>query len=173
METIISKLKKIKELAERGEAGEAQAAKAMLITLLQKHGLTLEDIQDEKTQKYTFRYAFADEKDLMLQCISKVADDPKLSYSYRRDRKKEFFVELTEWQYVESKDLIKFHLKQYRDKKKERMQSFFSAYLSRHALFAESSKGEAPKLTEEEIRRILREMDVMDDHDTYTKKLSE
>ena len=173
METIISKLKKIKELAERGEAGEAQVAKERLLTLLEKHSLTLADLEDEKTGKYTFRYAFSDEKDLMLQCISKVVDDPRLTYSWRRDKRKEFFVELTEWQYIEAKDLIKFHLKQYREKKKERMSSFHTAYLSRHALFAESAKGESSKLTEEELRRILREFDIMDDHDTYTKKLSE
>jgi hypothetical protein len=172
MDTIISKLKKIKELAERGEAGEAQAAKSMLITLLDKHGLTIEDIQEESTQKYTFRYAFSDEKDIMLQCISKVTDDPKLKYSYRRDRKKEFFVELTEWQYIESKDLINFHIKQYRDAKKKKMEAFKQAYLSRHSLFAESAEGGSSKLSEEELDAILREFYSMDDHDSYTKSLS-
>jgi len=172
METIISKLKKIKELAERGEAGEATAAKHMLMSLLDKHGLTLQDIQDEVTKKYTFRYAFADEKDLMLQCISKVADEPRLSYSYRRDRKKEFFVELTEWQYVEAKDLIAFHMKQYRDEKKKKMEAFYSAYLSRHKLFADSAEGSDGKLSPEELDAILREFYSMDDHDSYTKSLS-
>lgn len=173
METIISKLKKIKELAERGEAGEADVAKERLLALLDKHGLSLKDLEEDKKTKYTFRYAFSDEKDIMLQCISKVTDDPKLTYSYRRDRKKEFFVELTEWQYIESKDLIAFHIKQYRDAKKKKMAAFKSAYLSRHALFAESAKGESSKLSEEEIDAILREFYSMDDHDTYTKRLSE
>lgn len=173
METIISKLKKIKELAERGEAGEADAAKARLLVLLEKYNLTLEDIGEEETFKYTFRYAFSDEKDLMLQCIAKVVDDPGLSYSYRKDRKKEFFVNLTEWQYIESKDLIKFHLKQYRDEKKKKMDAFYIAYLSKHTLFAESGSKEGSKLSEEEKQAILREFYSMDDHESYIKKLSE
>jgi hypothetical protein len=173
METIISRLKKIKVLAERGEAGEADVAKERLLVLLDKYGLSLKDLEEDKKTKYTFRYAFVDEKDLMLQCISKVTDDPKLSYSYRRDRKKEFYVELTEWQYVESKDLISFHIKQYRDARKKKMEAFKQAYLSRHRLFAESATGEGSKLSEEELDAILREFHSMDDHDTYTKSISE
>jgi len=171
METIISKLKKIKELADRGEAGEAQAAKNRLIVLLAKYNLTLADLGDEQTNKYTFRYAFADEKDLMLQCIAKVVDDPELPYSYRKDRKKEFFVELTEWQYIESTDLIKFHLKQYRDEKKKKMDAFHMAYLSKHTLFAESGVDGESKMTDEERNAIIREFRNMDDHETYIKKL--
>jgi len=171
METIIQKLKKVKELADRGEAGEALAAKAKLFELLQKHGLSIEDIEDDIKKSYTFRYAFTDEKRVMLQCISKVIDDPKMSYTFRRDRRKEFSVELTEWQYIESMDLIKFHLKQYREEKKRKMRALFSAYLNRHDLFAESSEPGESKMTPEEYAEFIRAYQGIMDNETYAKKL--
>jgi len=171
MDTIIQRLKKIKELADRGEAGEALAAKAKLIDLLQKHNLSLEDIETEVKQSYKFKYAFSDEKDVMLQCISKVIDDPKMSYSHYRDKKKEFFVKLTEWQYIECKDLIQFHLKQYRDEKKRKMRAFFSAYLNRHSLFADSSEPGESKMSPEEYAEFVRAYRGLLDTETYAKKL--
>jgi len=131
----------------------------------------LEDIETEVKQSYKFKYAFSDEKDVMLQCISKVIDDPKMSYSHYRDKKKEFFVKLTEWQYIECKDLIQFHLKQYRDEKKRKMRAFFSAYLNRHSLFADSSEPGESKMSPEEYAEFVRAYRGLLDTETYAKKL--
>lgn len=171
METIIEKLKKVKELADRGEAGEALAAKALLMKLLEKHGLTLEDIEDDIKHSYLFKYTYAREKTVMLQCISKITDNPKLSYSYRKDKRKEFWVDLTEWQYVEAKDMIDFHLRQFRKDMELKMDSFLRAYLSKHNLFADSSEPGEGKLTPEELAEFLRQYEGMDLQETYTKKL--
>jgi len=172
METIIEKLKKVKELADRGEAGEALAAKALLFKLLEKHGLTLEDIEDEVKHQYLFKYAFAREKSVMLQCIAKVVDDPALRYSYRKDKRKEFWVEMTEWQYVEAKDMIEFHIKQFRRDLELKMDAFLSAYINKHNLFAESTEPGESKLTPEELAEFLRQYEGMSDQETYTKKLT-
>lgn len=173
METIIEKLKKVKELAERGEAGEAMAAKALLLKLLAKHGLTLEDIEDDVKHSYLFKYTFAREKTVMLQCISKITDDSKLSYSYRKDKRKEFWVDLTEWQYIEAKDMIEFHIKQFRKDLEMKMDAFLSAYLSKHHLFADSAESGDSKLTPEELAEFLRQYEGMSDQETYTKKLAQ
>jgi hypothetical protein len=171
MDTIIQKLKKVKELADRGEAGEALAAKAKLLELLGKHGLSLDDITEDIKKEYKFRYAFSDEKDIVLQCISKVVDDPRLSYSYRRDKRKEFFVKLTEWQYIEAKDLIDFHIRQYRAEKKRKMKALFSAYLNHHHLFADSSEPGNGKMTPEEYAEFIKAYSGLMDSETYAKKL--
>jgi hypothetical protein len=171
MDTIIERLKKVKELADRGEAGEALAAKAKLMELLKKYNISLEDIETDITNSYKFRYAFSDEKKVMLQCISKVIDDPKMTYSHYKDKKKEFFVKLTEWQYIESMDLIKFHLKQYRDEKKRKMRALFSAYLNRHELFADSSEPGDSKMSPEEYADFVRAYEGLLDSETYVKKL--
>jgi len=173
METIIEKLKKVRALAERGEAGEAQAAKLMLDRLLSKHGLTIEDITDDVKHSYLFKYTFANEKSVMLQCISRVTDDPNLTYSHRKDKRKEFWVDLTEWQYIESKDMIDFHLKQFRKEMKIKMNAFLSAYINKHSLFADSAEGGESKLTPEELAELLRAYQGMDNQETYTKKLEE
>lgn len=173
METIIEKLKKVKKLADRGEAGEALAAKALLLKLLEKHGLTLEDIETDVKNSYLFKYVFAREKTMMLQCISKVVDNPNLSYTHRKDKKKEFRVELTEWQYIEAIDMIEFHLDQFRKDMKLKMDAFLTAYITKHNLFAESSESGESKLTPEELTEFFRQYDGMADQETYIKKISE
>lgn len=171
METIIEKLKKVKTLAERGEAGEAKVAKRLLDLLLSKHGLTIEDITDDVKHSYLFKYAFANEKSVMLQCISRVTDDPKLTYSHRKDKRKEFWVDLTEWQYVEAKDMIEFHLKQFRKEMKLKMAAFLSAYINKHNLFADSEEGGESQLTPEQMEELIRAYQGMEGQETYTKKL--
>ena len=82
MELIIEKLKKIKELAERGYAGEALVAREKLHMLLNKYGLTIEDLEDVQINSYKFKYITVQERSIILQCISKVIDNPNLSYSH-------------------------------------------------------------------------------------------
>ena len=172
METIIEKLKKVKELMDRGEEGEALAAKNLLFKLLAKHGLTLDDITDDVKKSYLFKYVFAREKRMMLQCISKVADDPKLRYSHQNDKKKEFWVDLTEWQYIEVSDMIEFHVKQFRKEMELKMDAFLGAYINKHNLFAESSEPGESTLTPEELAEFLRQYEGMVGQETYTKKLT-
>ncbi len=170
-EFIIEKLKKVKELAERGVEGEAQAAKEKLDILLNKYGLTLKDLEEVKTNEYKFKYVTVYEKKIMIQCISKVLDNPQLTYSWYKDKKKEFFVEMTEWQFIEATSLIKFHIKQFRKEVKERMKAFFSAYCSKHTLFADSAEGGDAKMTPEEIALWLAAYYSMGDHKIFMKEL--
>lgn len=50
MDSIIEKARKVLALVEQGVEGEAQAAKFALEALLKKHGLTIEDLKNEKTR---------------------------------------------------------------------------------------------------------------------------
>ena len=95
MDIIIERLKKVKELAERGEAGEALAAREKLHILLNKHGLTIDDLEDVQVHQYKFKYVTAAEMDIIIQCIAKVLDNPSISYSYYKDKRKEFFVKIS------------------------------------------------------------------------------
>jgi hypothetical protein len=171
MELIIEKLKKIKELAERGFEGEASAAKGKLEILLTKYGLKIEDLEDVKVYEYKFKYVTVQERTIILQCISEVTDTPGLRYSHFKDKRKEFFVKLTEWQYVESKAMIDFHIKQFRKELKAQLDALTSAYCSKHRLFAASQKSGESKLTMEELARLVAIYNSLDDDAIFRKRL--
>ena len=171
MELIIEKLKKIKELAERGYAGEALVAREKLHMLLNKYGLTIEDLEDVQIHSYKFKYITVQERSIILQCISKVIDNPNLTYSHYKDKKKEFFVKMSEWQYVEAEAMIHFHIKQFRKELKAQLKALTSAYCSKHQLFAESSEGGDSKLTPEEMARLIAAYQSLDDDVIFRKRL--
>lgn len=54
MDSIIEKARKVLALVEQGVEGEAQAAKFALEALLKKHGLTIEDLKNEKRERREF-----------------------------------------------------------------------------------------------------------------------
>lgn len=66
-EDIINKLNKIKSLAELGEAGEKISAESLLNSLMQKYGITEEDLYDEKEQIYFFKISGYKCRDLFRQ----------------------------------------------------------------------------------------------------------
>lgn len=155
-ELIIDKLKKIKELAKRGEGGEALNARQMLHILLNKYGLTISDLENVKTAKYKFKYVTVAEMGIMIQCIAKVTNDTRLTYSWYKDKKKEFYVVLAEWQYIEAKALIDFHIKQFRKELQAQMKALKSAYCSKHNLFPEKQEeGKGSTLSIEEMERLM------------------
>jgi hypothetical protein len=156
MELIIEKLKKVKELADRGEAGEALVAREKLHILLNKYGLSIEDLEDVQIHQYKFKYVTAAEMDIIIQCLTKVLDKPRLSYSYYKDKKKEFFVKMTEWQYIEAKGLIEFHVKQFRKELKAQMKALVSAYVNKHDLFSQTKSDDPGReMTPEEMERLI------------------
>jgi len=169
MEAIIDKLKKVRELADRGYQGEALAAARMLKVLLDKHGLTMADLQDEKTQEYRFKYMFGWEKAIIIQCASKVLDKPTMSYKAYKGRKG-IYLDLTEWQYREVTDMTTFHLKQFRKELMRKTKQMEIAYLNKHNIFADSSEG-GESLSQEELNELLRTMQDLDDV-TFQKKLT-
>jgi len=156
MELIIEKLKKVKELAERGEAGEALVAREKLHILLNKYGLTIEDLEDVKISSYKFKYVTAAEKQIIIQCLAKVLDQPRMTYSWYKNKKKEFFVKMTEWQYTEARILVDFDIKLFRKELKAQMDALVTAYASKHDLFSKTKSGEGGKeMSAEEMARLI------------------
>ena len=155
MELIVEKLKKIKELADRGEAGEALAAKEKLHNLLSKYGLSIEDLEDVKISSYKFKYVSVAERQIIIQCLAKVLDQPRMTYSWHKNKKKEFFVEMTEWQYIEATVLINFHIKLFRKELKTQIGALVTAYNIKHDLFPKTSSVETKELSDEERARLI------------------
>lgn len=69
MDSIIEKARKVLALVEQGVEGEAQAAKFALEALLKKHGLTIEDLKNEKRERREFSIKSRNEILIFNHCI--------------------------------------------------------------------------------------------------------
>lgn len=151
--SIIDRLKKIKKLSEQGYKGEARQAQAHLQRLLEKHGLTHQDIEDNEKKVFYLKYTTINEEKLIIQIAAKFQLD---SYGVKRNRKtiKEIGFETTAFVYAEIAEMYAWHRKNF----KEELEIFKSAYISKHRLFEEKKSsdkiGEKPELTVKEKQRL-------------------
>lgn len=100
-ESIRTLLQKVKELANRGIGGEREAAEAKLKALLKRHGLTLDDLNEEKTGLYSFSVANKTERGLLGHVAMGVLGTRKIRH-WNHSRSVEF--ELTQIQAADLRD---------------------------------------------------------------------
>jgi hypothetical protein len=83
-ERLRSRLKKLLALAKRGEGGEKENAQRFLETLLQRHGLTLADLDDEAAPRIeaSFNYRNEMERRLLMQVVFMVLNVSKVNYRH-------------------------------------------------------------------------------------------
>lgn len=55
-ERLLDKLEKVRALAERGVGGEKESAERTLAALMERYGITEEDLEDSKTSIHWIRY---------------------------------------------------------------------------------------------------------------------
>lgn len=152
MDRIIDKIKKVMALAEQGEAGEAQAARIALEAMLQKYGLKLEDLKNEKRHERTFQLKTLKECIIFYQCLANLFG--KKSEAYRNTgiykRQKMVAADMTDLEYADFAPFFEFHLENYRKERKKIMNSIMEAYVNKHKLFA-SDSGEEDQPEDEKI----------------------
>jgi hypothetical protein len=151
-----------------GNYQEKLNARARLYAILDKNGMSIKDLEREsEKKKCKFKYVYADEKQIIVQVVSALTNNPKMPYSWYKDKKKEIFIELYDWQYTEAIAMVDFHLSQYRKDKKTKLKTLTSAYIHKHKLYPESNEAKEDKgessLTRKEIMDILNTADSMDD----------
>jgi hypothetical protein len=133
---IEAKMKKLLALADRGVGGEQATAQRMLQKLLNKHGLSIDDLLDEKKVDYTIKFTGAQEKILAFQTISKFLGSKIRGIV----RPASVTFECTHLQGVE----ISTHWKIYRDAWRRERDALMTAFLNRNDIFAPSTD-EAPQ----------------------------
>ena len=79
-ENIINKINKIKALAEQGEGGEKISAESLLNSLMQKYGITEEDLYDEKEQVYFLKISGYKCRDLFRQVAIIYCNIDRMTY---------------------------------------------------------------------------------------------
>ena len=178
IETIKSKIQKLLELSERGEEHEAEVAKAKLEELLKKNNLTLEDISSVERKERVFRYKAEEELKLLIHIIISYVGSKSEMYkaaTYNQQAKM-LFINLSDIEYVDIKNLFNFHVSEYKKEKKAILESLPYAYLRRQQIFdASPSDNPSPELTEEQLKILKKVISLAGQMDvnSYLKQLTE
>lgn len=147
----IELLKKLKALADKGVGGEATNAKTLLDKMLEKHGMSIEDLEREELQDYYFSVEGIDKK-ILAQCAKRVSYDIKIYDIPVKIAKKHklagnVFVTCNVAQFIEIEQMFAVYSKLY----KEEVKIFFSAFLAANDLLINTPEPKSfEDLTEQE-----------------------
>lgn len=131
---IIDRLKKINELALRGVDGEKETAKLLLDKLLKQYGLTETDLLDEKTETRIFSYNDICETQFLMNIIE-VTNNKALDFYIKR-KKKKLLVDLTEIEYIQTLEVVKFYTKLYKKEIVKYKRNLTAAILQKYDLYS-------------------------------------
>jgi len=170
MGKIIEKIQKIKTLSEQGIDGEAKAAKLALEKLLQKHDLTLNDLESEEKKERCFIANGDNDKAALLMCTLKILGEKryKTLFGYKGDAK--CYIELTDYEFVELSNFYNFHKRNMRKEFKQMKIDFQMAYQLKHRLVSDDRIPDEEKeryLTPEQILKLIRYANEMQDVSFY------
>lgn len=143
-------LRKLKALAERGEGGEATTAAAMLAKMMKKYGFSERDLDEQKINRYEFRWSKPFEEKLLSQIIYMVMGDVP-TYRYTGSRRKTKLVDCTAVEKIEIEAAFEF----YRYHLAKGLENYYQAFVQREELFPDESKKQADiptrEVSEEEL----------------------
>lgn len=162
-ESIIGMLRKVAALAERGEGGEAVAARRRLDHLLEKYGLSLDQIAEPVKRRYAITYSSKMERRLLMQVVCFVLVDIRgVKYG---EKKRAYVFELTPEQYVDICELYGHYKRELNDE----IERLFKAFIIRHRLTAKETGGQSEPMDLGELRKLL---DLISGMSSQTKQLS-
>ncbi len=151
MNKIHNLLKKLQALAERGEGGEAENAKRMLYELMEKHGITLDDIQEEQPKLQELSYGGM-EKVFVQQVLASEGINNTRRYVRSYSKKKVILFDSTDTQFRFLESKVKFYWKLYKSERKK----FYEAFVHANDLGRRLGEDEPEReYTREEIRHIM------------------
>lgn len=158
MEKIIEKLQKIKALADSGEVHEAQAARRRLELLLVKYGVSMDELEEPGCREYRMEYGKPLEFHLLVAVLMKCIGEERVKELKMSKSAKTLFLQVTPCEYAEVKNMLDWHMHNYRVERRKVLKDLEIAYMIRHGLNMPSlNDGEGtPKkeLSQEEKKRM-------------------
>lgn len=162
MSKIIDLARKFKALAERGDGGEKLNAERMLAELMEKHGLTIEDIEGSAVKDYYFNLTDIN-KQLWIQVVGSVGQDLVMAGPFPVDMMKQnnlpgnYLVESTAAEYIEIDSKFAFYDRLFNSE----LKVFTHAFLHANNLMLTPKAG-APErqVSLEEYKEYLRAQDI-------------
>lgn len=171
---IKDRLLKLKTLADKGYMGEALAARRALDSMLNKYGLSIDDLYDTKAKWRWIKVGSNKElRTILHQCHFQIIDSPNSTY---KEYKGEIGFELTPSQYADLMSLFDFHKSQFKKERAKIISNLTKAYIQKHEIWGRSEydDDDLPKernpLSWDEIKSILALSESMDDV-SYHKQL--
>ncbi|MEY2702281.1 MAG: hypothetical protein RLY43_914 [Bacteroidota bacterium] len=159
MSKILELAKKLKAMAERGEGAERENAEEKLKALMEKHGITEEDLNDDKIGYYVFDVKGENENlylNLLRQLCGilhiKLYGD--LSEKTRKTIRKTLsqngthFIETTKYKYIELESMFDF----YKEKLSKEYGVFIYAFYLKNDLLAKAEDLDREPTLEELLR---------------------
>lgn len=132
-EALLRRIGKIKALAERGVDGEKAAAQSMLESILARHNLTLDDIEDEKPARNWVEVSFSGEheREIMGGVIRKVTQQRDFFIKRHKRTRSRYYVELSPAEHVQ----VEFIFELMRAAFAKEVENLALAFLHRNNLF--------------------------------------
>ena len=155
MSSILDRLKKLRALCEAGTDPENEAARELLLKLISKYRINIEDLDDDTQTIYTFIFHGKEQRKILLQVIYKVTDNKDVFYTCHTDSgrqaKSKLAAKCTKAQKAEIDVLFDFYSRLYEND----LETFVNAFIQKHRLFGRLKEGEKPReLPLEEILRL-------------------
>ena len=150
-ENLLNLIRKLKELADRGEGGEKDNAANKLQSLLDKHGISLEDISQDVIKEREFILKPHQLKFFVQIAYSCFGKETTI-YKYQNEKKRKEikrFLKLTDAQFIELTAKFDFYWNKYEND----LEIFYSAFIQRNELYVKGSSRKED-LTKEEIEEI-------------------
>ncbi len=175
MEKILALAKKLKALSERGVGGEKDNAVAMLQSLMKKHSITMDMLNENDAKEHTFRVE-EEKRKFFTQVVASVLGKSGRVFGYRIDRskKKHLFVTCTPQEAIEIQAKFDFFWNAWQ----EELSIFYSALFQAQGLYTkpsgEPSETKEKELTPEEKAKIMKILSMMQgvDRKVFSKQIS-
>jgi hypothetical protein len=149
---ILDRARKLKRMMDGGAFdNEIEQARILLMRLLDKHGLTLDSLDETKRTYRKFSYVNRWEKSLLIQVIGMVRDEHEFT---SRSIGRAYFIELTDAEYADVSVLYKL----YRKELMAEFDALTDAFFQRNGLFPATPSGKPAQHTvmDEEFLERLR-----------------
>ena len=140
-DSVMDLLRKVKALADAGAPGEREAARARLDALLNKHGITEEQLNESEGKLHGFTYKGLQDQLLVMVIVAHVSNGRKVAPQDHGDGKRnKMWVKLTAAQFIDVETQLDFYRKHWN----EELQIFFRAFISAQNLGLARDEDEAP-----------------------------
>jgi hypothetical protein len=157
-DNLLNLIRKLKELADRGEGGEKENAGVKLQQLLDKHGISIEDIEKDVVKERIFNIT-PNQQTFFRQVVASCFGE-KAIYQYQKEPKKKVLVrilKLTDAEFIEFSSKFDFYWNKYESD----LKTFYSAFIQKNHLYRKNSGTNKEELTQEQLDEISRVREMM------------
>lgn len=150
-EKVQARLRKLLALAQRGEGGEKANAQRMLEKMLERHGLSIEDLNDERRQTRWFPITNTYERKLAAQIMGKVCNTWEPGVYTSKARPKQVGVDVTAAEAIE----FELHYDALRKALAEHFADAYSAFVAANCIYPTVESQDASEPPTERDFRVM------------------